>query len=276
MIHTADVSFTFDFDAEEVWLGEDPGNIGRPVVLSQGEYGARVGLSAVLALLDRHEVAATFFVPGRVAEAYPQHVEAILTAGHEVAHHGYTHRAPATLAPEEELEDLQRSIEALDRHGVSPYGYRAPSWALTEHTLGHLDRSGFTYSSNLMNDVRPYRHAHHDLVELPVHWVLDDAAHFWFSDDTWNKKISTNSEVEEIMLAEAAGIADMGGCCVYTFHPQIIGRPGRLPLLERLILRAQEDPRVRIAPLRVLAAEAAADRSLPTGESGTRIEDSRD
>jgi hypothetical protein len=35
-------SFTFDFDAEEVWIGEDPANADKPGVLSQGTYGAKV------------------------------------------------------------------------------------------------------------------------------------------------------------------------------------------------------------------------------------------
>ena len=39
-------SFTFDFDAEEVWIGEDPENAHRPGVLSQGTYGAKVAVPA--------------------------------------------------------------------------------------------------------------------------------------------------------------------------------------------------------------------------------------
>lgn len=256
--HTAEVAFTFDFDAEELWIADDPDNSRRPVVLSQGEYGARVGIDAVLAVLRRTEVTATVFVPGRVAERHPANVDRILEQGHEVAHHGHTHRSPATLSPEEERVELEQSIEALGRHGVRPVGYRAPSWELSEHSLGLLEQLGFAYSSSFMTDIRPFRHPGHDLVELPVHWNLDDAAHFWFSGDTWEKKISTNSEAEEIFLDEADGIAAMGGCCVYTFHPQIIGRPGRLKLLERLIVAAQDDPRVRIAPLGVMADQARA------------------
>ena len=30
----ASVAFSFDFDAEEVWIGEDPGNANRPGILS--------------------------------------------------------------------------------------------------------------------------------------------------------------------------------------------------------------------------------------------------
>jgi len=55
-------SFTFDFDAEEVWIGEDPENAHRPGVLSQGTYGAKVAVPQLLALLERRGVRATFFV----------------------------------------------------------------------------------------------------------------------------------------------------------------------------------------------------------------------
>src|SRR5262249_56674205 len=88
-------SFTFDFDTEEVWIGEDPENAHRPGVLSQGTYGAKVAVPALLALLERRGVRATFFVPGRVAERHPGRGEAIVAAGHELAHPGYTHTSPA-------------------------------------------------------------------------------------------------------------------------------------------------------------------------------------
>ena len=41
----AAAALTFDFDAEEVWIGEDPENANKPGVLSQGTYGAKVANS---------------------------------------------------------------------------------------------------------------------------------------------------------------------------------------------------------------------------------------
>jgi len=90
----AAAAFTFDFDAEEVWLTK-PANADRPGVLSQGTYGAKVAVPLILAMLERVGVTATFFIPGRVAERYPERVREILAAGHEVGHHGYTHTSPA-------------------------------------------------------------------------------------------------------------------------------------------------------------------------------------
>src|SRR5947207_2793998 len=161
-------SFTFDFDAEEVWIGEDPENAHRPGVLSQGTYGAKVAVPALLALLERRGVRATFFVPGRVAERHPARVAAIVAAGHELAHHGYTHTAPSRLSRDEEEAELARGLEVLRSFGAEITGYRSPWWDFSPHTLGLLAGHGFAYSSNMMDDVRPYRHDGSSLVEVPI------------------------------------------------------------------------------------------------------------
>jgi peptidoglycan/xylan/chitin deacetylase (PgdA/CDA1 family) len=146
-------SFTFDFDAEEVWIGSDPGNAHRPGVLSQGTYGAKVAVPHLLALLQRHRVRATFFVPGRVGERHPERVAAIVAAGHELAHHGYTHTAPSRLSRDEEEAELARGLEVLRSFGTEITGYRSPSWDFSPDTLGLLAGHGFAYSSNMMDDV---------------------------------------------------------------------------------------------------------------------------
>ncbi len=75
------VAFTFDFDAEEVWLAGDPDAASKPGLLSMGAYGANVGVPELLRLLDRRGLPATFFVPGRVAEMHPDRVRDIVAAG---------------------------------------------------------------------------------------------------------------------------------------------------------------------------------------------------
>jgi peptidoglycan-N-acetylglucosamine deacetylase len=227
--------FTFDLDAEEVWIGEDPKNAERPGVLSQGTYGPKVAVPAILSLLARHGVRATFFVPGRVAERHPKQVEEIVAAGHELAHHGYTHRPVTALEPAEEEEEMLRGLEVLRSFSSEVVGYRSPSWELTPHTLSLVSKHGLTYTSNLMDDIRPYRHEQFGTVEVPISWVLDDAPHFWFDGANWTRKIATNEEVWSIWKAEFDGIRSMSGSFVLTVHPQIIGRPGRLPLLDRVV-----------------------------------------
>ena len=251
---SVDVAFTFDFDAEEVWIGEDPANAQRPGVLSQGTYGAKVAVPLILELLARHGLRATFFVPGRVAERHPERVREILAAGHEVALHGYTHRSPATLPRDEEAEELVKAKGILEDLGAAPVGYRSPSWEFSEHTVGLLAEHGLRYSSNFMDDIRPYRHGANGLVELPVQWLLDDAPHFWFSGADWTRKIATTADVEAIWREEFEGIRRLGGSFVLTMHPQIIGRPGRLAFLDRFVSWVTGHDDVRVATCADIAA----------------------
>jgi len=246
-------AFSFDFDAEEVWIADDPAGAQRPGMVSQGSYGARRGVGLVLEILARRRAPATFFVPGRVAERHAERVQEIVAAGHELGHHGYTHTPPTRLSRDEEADELARAKRILESFGVEVTGYRSPSWEFSAHTLELLQEHGLCYSSNLMDDIRPYRHENSPIVELPVQWILDDAAHFWFDGDSWNKKISTNAEVRSIWKAEFLGIRRLGGCCVFTLHPQIIGRPGRLELLDEFIGFVQQHDDVWLATCREIA-----------------------
>src|SRR6185437_16201307 len=62
------VLLTFDIDAETMWTARDPKNAERPIVMSQGAYGWKVGMPRILDLLARYGLRVTFFVPGLVME----------------------------------------------------------------------------------------------------------------------------------------------------------------------------------------------------------------
>ena len=120
------VLLTFDLDGETMWTSRDPANADRPIILSQGAYGWKVGLGRVLALLSRYEIAATFFVPGLVIADRPQVVDAILAGGHEIAHHSWSHRWIVTMTEQEEREEMDRAFEIIRRTtGAPPRGYRS-------------------------------------------------------------------------------------------------------------------------------------------------------
>ena len=121
--------------------------------------------------------------------------------------------------------------------GTASKRYRSPSWEFSPATTGLLSKHGFRYSSNYMDDLRPYVHPDSELIELPIQWILDDAAYFWFSSSgmDWTRSITPPSTVREIWWAELDGIAALGGACIVTMHPQIIGRPHRLAFLEQFI-----------------------------------------
>src|SRR2546422_985939 len=116
------VTYSFDFDAEEMYLSYDESYRHRPVGLSAGRYDVTVGVPETLNLLERRGVRATFFVPGRVAEAHPDSVRDIVSAGHELGCHGYEHVAPFRMSAEEEERDFDRAREALEPFGTPVVG----------------------------------------------------------------------------------------------------------------------------------------------------------
>src|SRR2546422_8346693 len=108
------VMFTFDFDAESGWLSRDPSPRDRPGVISQGTYGAKVGVPRILDLLKAENVPATFFIPGWVVEHHPDKAKMIRDAGYEIGHHGYLHERAKPEDPEGEKRGFELGMKALE------------------------------------------------------------------------------------------------------------------------------------------------------------------
>ncbi|MDB5074567.1 MAG: putative hydrolase [Chloroflexi bacterium] len=231
------VTLSFDVDAESAALNRGEEYAKRLTSLSQGRYGIHRGLPRILDLLDEHAIQATFFVPGYTAEQHAEAIREIHRSGHEIGHHGYLHERPDRLSPEQELVVIERGIAALDRVvGVRPVGYRSPAWEITPTTLQCLNACGFLYDSSCMGSDIPYveRHGDHQMLELPVQWLLDDWPLFGFDGDNGGQ-ISNPDKVFEIWAAEFDGLYKEGGYFMLTMHPEVSGRPHRVALLDRLI-----------------------------------------
>jgi peptidoglycan/xylan/chitin deacetylase (PgdA/CDA1 family) len=204
----AAAAFTFDVDAESCVLAHDPAASSRMSLMTHQSYGPRVGVPRLLRLLARQQVTATFFVPGFTADTYPDTVRQIIDAGHEVAHHGYLHEPMQGLTAEAEAEYIDRGLEALDRLGVRPVGYRAPWWEMNWHSADLLIERGFLYDSSLLDGDVPYRFTGESgrgsLVEIPVDWTLDDWEQYAFYPGwTGSGVIESPAKVHEMWLLEA-------------------------------------------------------------------------
>jgi polysaccharide deacetylase family protein (PEP-CTERM system associated) len=104
-------------------------------------------------------VRATFFVVGRVARRYPELLEEIVDAGHELACHGDMHLQLDKLSPREFHDDLRKNLAALQLTGTAQiHGFRAPTFSLTQKTAWAHDvlaDLGFTYSSSVLPAANP-------------------------------------------------------------------------------------------------------------------------
>jgi peptidoglycan/xylan/chitin deacetylase (PgdA/CDA1 family) len=239
------VALTFDVDAESAWLGEGPEYGRRLTTLSWASFGPRRGLGRILELMRTAGIRATFYVPGHTADHHPDAISAILDGGHEIAHHGYLHLRTDDLDGDKQRAELEQGLSALGKRGVRPTGYRSPSWELTPETLSCLSELGFSYDSSLMGDDRPYWETSHgqQLLELPVHWSLDDWPYFG-----WNPYqsglMADPQTVERIWLDEFAAARAEHRLITYTMHPEVIGRGYCMRMLEHFIgaIRQQGTP----------------------------------
>src|SRR5579864_7942808 len=106
------VALSFDVDNESYLLARGETS---PTTLSAADFGAEAGLPRILALLDRHQVPASFFIPAVSALLHPEMIPAILKSGrHEIGVHGWIHESLTTLDSEAEEERLMnRAINYL-------------------------------------------------------------------------------------------------------------------------------------------------------------------
>ena len=242
--HRAALSLTFDVDAESAILAVDPVYARRLSTMSHQRYGPRVGVPRILRMLERTGVRATFFVPGLTADLHPEMVEAVLAAGHELGHHGYSHVPYHRMSDDEQRRDIERAFASLERAsgGVRPDGFRAPWWELTNSTPGILSEFGFAWDSSLMDDDRPYLldTGTSVLAELPVHWMLDDWEQYaYLPEPNIGAVIESPAKVLDLWGSELEAITGEGGLMVHTSHPFLSGRPSRVATLERIIERAR-------------------------------------
>jgi len=154
MTRQSDFANILSFDVEE-WFHIRRTEDFLPV--SQwAELPARLpqSLGQVFDLLAHTGNRATFFWLGWCAERHPSWVKRLADAGHEIACHGWGHRALDRLTPDEFRDEVRRTRALLeDLAGRPVRGFRAPSLSLGPTTAWMLDvlaEEGFVYDSSLL------------------------------------------------------------------------------------------------------------------------------
>jgi peptidoglycan/xylan/chitin deacetylase (PgdA/CDA1 family) len=111
----------------------------------------------ILALFEKYDIRATFFVVADVIQHYPGLVESIADHGHEIACHGLHHMCkidPETkkplLSPSEFEKQTKRAKTILEKvSGEKVVGYRAPNAFIGGWMLDSLENIGFKYDSSV-------------------------------------------------------------------------------------------------------------------------------
>jgi peptidoglycan/xylan/chitin deacetylase (PgdA/CDA1 family) len=255
--------FGVDVDAVAGWLGSYGGE-DSPDDISRGLFAGEVGSPRLLKLFERMQIKTTWFIPGHSIETFPEQMQAVANAGHEIGVHGYSHENPIAMTRQQEADVLDKSIELITRlAGRKPTGYVAPWWEFSNVTNELLIERGILYDHSLMHhDFQPYRVRVGDswtkidyskdarnwmkplvrgretnLIEIPANWYLDDLPPMMFIKKAPNSHGFVNPrDIEQMWRDQFDWVYREYDYAVFpiTIHPDVSGRPQVLLMLERL------------------------------------------
>jgi peptidoglycan/xylan/chitin deacetylase (PgdA/CDA1 family) len=230
-------------------------------------------LPRILALLERLDLRATFFVEGLNAELYPGTLAGLAAAGHEVAYHGWCHETWDELEPGREAELLSRGVDAMAALGIALEGFRPPGGRLGRETLPLLRGRGFRHCSPAGDGVG----VQEGVVVLPFAWPLLDAYRYLprFADLRSRDGGSGDPESpERFDTAVAAALREAVAVrrqLTLVFHPFLAEPKERFAVIERRLegVRALvNDGSVWCAPHRDVAAWVAESHDGGAAELG--------
>jgi peptidoglycan-N-acetylglucosamine deacetylase len=122
----------------------------------------------LLEILDRHHIKATFFVVGKTVEKYPDTVRLILSKGHEIGNHSYSHKALISEQPGFIWSEIQKTDQLLRQLGVkdeihfrAPYGRKL---IVLPYLLAKLHKKNILWTI----DSKDYEASNPEVIETSV------------------------------------------------------------------------------------------------------------
>jgi len=130
---------------------------GHEVALTFDDGPDPATTPALLELLEKWSILATFFVIGEKAERHREIVQQIVAAGHALGNHSYSHSEPRETPTDRFLDEIRKTRDLLEEIGNQPCTLvRPPKGVLSPGKQLGLWRQGMTIA--LWNvDPRDYR-----------------------------------------------------------------------------------------------------------------------
>lgn len=247
------VVLTVDYNDIHGILTQAPEVAGRDKTLSVWRYGTQRGVERLLGLFEELRVSSSWCIPGIVAEENPQHIQAILAGGHEIACAGYRHQNYDNLTLAEQSAEVAKGCAALSAlTGQHPTGFRIPAGNGAPGFIEALREHGIRWDSSWRGDDLPFAHpTAPEVIELPLHYELEDEPHFAFNLSPAvppaQSRIASYSHTLGNLQMDFAGFHRFGLCYVLRLHPEIIATPGRIGVLRELLQSIQQHDDVWIA-----------------------------
>jgi allantoinase len=241
-------------------------------VESNFEYGSRVGFWEIMRMLRARRIEATIYAVGMALERNPEAAAEIVRSGFEVACHGQRWIDYQFVAEDVERADMLRNIDVITRMvGHRPLGwYTGRPSPNTRRLVGEI--GGFLYDSDAYNDDLPYWTLVCGRPQLVI-------PHSFDTNDSRLQRGGDFSTGEDFFIycrdafdwLYRSGIEGRPRMMTISLHNRIIGRPGRIGALARLLDHIQRHDAVWLCNRTAIARHWIlnhAARETATGPGG--------
>jgi allantoinase len=207
-----------------------------PAIDSHFEYGSRAGWWRIMEVLGQFGAPATVSSSGRAVERLPLLAQDAVRRGHEVSAHGWRWEGHADLDEAEERDRIARTVAAITAvTGIRPIGWhtRSPGSVNTRRLL--VEEGGFLYDSDAYNDDLPYFVVVGDKRHLVLPYAFDTNDMQFFHTNRFSGAADFAAYVIDAFDwlhregAHAPKMMSIG------LHLRMIGRPGRISALDRIL-----------------------------------------
>ncbi len=202
--------------------------------MSHREYGHRVGIFALLDLLEGHGIVPTVAMDALTTENYPLLVRHCQARGCEIIGHGISASRMITskMSEDEESAYIQASLDSIvSATGTAPAGWMGPEHGESTRTPGLLARAGVRYVCDWANDEQPYTMSTPDgnLTALPIMMELDDVIALFDRKVRIDRYRTMLTDAFDALYRDGAG---SGRLLVLSLRPWLSGQPFRLSFLD--------------------------------------------
>ena len=230
------------------------------------EYGSRVGFWEIMRVLRERRVDATVYAVGMALERNPEAAAAIAASGLEVACHGQRWIDYQHVSEEVERADVRRNVEVITNLiGRRPVGWYTGRPGPNTRRLV-VEAGGFLYDGDAYNDDLPYW----TRVGAASHLVIP---HSFDNNDSRLQRGGDFATGEDFYryCRDAFDWLYRSGCegrprmMTISLHGRIIGRPGRIGALARLLEHIQDHAGVWLCSRERIARHWIAHHPPPGG-----------
>ncbi len=219
-----------------------------PCIQSHFDYGTRAGWWRIAETFDRFHAPLTLSACGRAVERTPLIAQDAVRRGYEVSAHGWRWESHAAMLPDQERENIKRTITAITKAtGKRPVGWHTRSASSLSTRALLIEEGGFLYDSDNYGDdlphtvktgsgkhvILPYAFDTNDMHFQQTHRFVqaDDFAGYVIDafDWLWREGV------------EAPKMMSIG------LHLRMIGRPARMWAVEKILKHMRSKGHVWIA-----------------------------